>query len=78
MSILQQVAEDAGTIGNSTASAAVVGVSFAGLGLPDWVAIITGGYFAISTVFLILKFAAWRKDRKCYEKGLLPSPPPWG
>lgn len=78
MSILQQVADDAGTIGNSSASAAVVSVNILGLGLPDWVAIITGGYFLISTVFLIMKFAAWRRDRKCYEKGLLQSPPPWG
>lgn len=77
MTILQQVASDAGTVGNSAASAAVVGVSFAGLGLPDWVALLTGGYFLISTVFLIIKIAAWRKDRKCFEKGLLQSPPRW-
>jgi hypothetical protein len=68
MTILQHVAEDAGTIGNSSASAAVVGVSILGLGLPDIVAIISGVYFAISTVFLVMKFAAWRKDRKCLNK----------
>jgi hypothetical protein len=63
MSFMQHVAEDAGTIGNSSASAAVVGVSVAGIGLPDWVAIISGVYFTVSTVFLIMKVAAWRKDR---------------
>lgn len=68
MTILQQVAEDAGTIGNSSASAAVVGVSILGLGLPDIVAMISGVYFLISTVFLVMKFAAWRKDRKCLNK----------
>lgn len=68
MTILQQVAEDAGTIGNSSASAAVVGVSILGLGLPDIVAMISGVYFLISTVFLLMKFAAWRKDRKCLNK----------
>lgn len=77
MAIMQQVASDAGTVGNSAASAAVVGASFAGLGLPDWVAIITGGYFLISTIFLIIKYVTWRKDRKCFEKGLLQSPPRW-
>ena len=78
MTILQQVASDAGTVGNSGMSAVVVGASFAGLGLPDWVAIISGGYFLLSTIFLVIKYVTWRKDRKCYENGLLPSPPPWG
>lgn len=68
MSILQHVAEDAGTIGNGTASAAVVGVSVFGLGLPDWVAIITGVYFLISTVFLVFKVHAWFKERPCSDK----------
>lgn len=63
MTILQHVAEDAGTIGNSSASAAVVGITVAGIGLPDWVAILSGVYFLISTVFLVMKVAAWRKDR---------------
>lgn len=78
MTILQQVATDAGTIGNSTASAAVVGAQVLGLGLPDWVAIISGVYFGVSTLFLVLKFVTWRKDRKCYEAGLLKEPPRWG
>ncbi|QQO90811.1 putative holin [Pseudomonas phage Misse] len=64
MSILQQVAEDAGTIGNSAASATVAGVSVLGLGLPDWVAIISGVYFLISTVFLVMKVVDWRKERR--------------
>jgi len=68
MNLMQHVAEDAGTIGNGTASAAVVGVSFAGIGLPDWVAIISGVYFLISTVFLVMKVAAWRKDRNAKTK----------
>lgn len=55
--------QDAGTVANSGASAAVVGVQFAGMGLPDWVALISGIYFVISTGFLIMKVAAWRKDR---------------
>lgn len=63
MTILQHIAEDAGTIGNSSASAAVVGITVAGIGLPDWVAILSGVYFLISTVFLVMKVAAWRKDR---------------
>jgi membrane protein implicated in regulation of membrane protease activity len=68
MTILQHVAEDAGTIGNSSASAAVVGVTVMGVGLPDWVAIISGVYFLISTVFLVMKVAAWRKDRDAKAK----------
>lgn len=68
MSILQQVADDAGTIGNSSASAAVVGVSIMGLGLPDIVAVISGVYFLISTVFLVMKFIAWRSDRRATKK----------
>lgn len=63
MTILQQLADDAGTIGNSTASAAVVGVSIMGWSLPDIVAAVSGVYFLLSTVFLVMKFAAWRKDR---------------
>ncbi|AWD90675.1 hypothetical protein [Pseudomonas phage Nerthus] len=63
MTILQQVADDAGTIGNSSASAAVVGVSLMGMSLPDIVALISGVYFLLSTVFLVMKFIAWRKDR---------------
>jgi hypothetical protein len=68
MSLMQHVAEDAGTIGNSSASAAVAGVSLAGIGLPDWVALISGVYFIISTVFLVMKVAAWRKDRNAKAK----------
>lgn len=71
MSLLQQVADDAGTITNSSASAAVVGVSIMGWGLPDVVAAISGVYFLISTVFLVFKFRAWMKDRragKCLSK----------
>lgn len=68
MTVLQHIAEDAGTIGNSSASAGVVAVSVAGIGLPDWVAIISGVYFLISTVFLIMKVAAWRKDRDVKAK----------
>lgn len=68
MSLLQQVAEDAGTIGNSSASAAVVGVSIMGWGLPDVVALISGVYFIVSTGFLVMKIMAWRKDRKCLSK----------
>lgn len=68
MSILQQLADDAGTIGNSSASAAVVGVSFMGIGLPDIVAVISGVYFLISTVFLVMKFRAWVRDRRCLSK----------
>lgn len=68
MTPLQHMAEDAGTFGNSSASAVVAGVSIAGIGLPDWVAIISGVYFLISTVFLILKVAAWRKDRNVKAK----------
>lgn len=78
MTILQQVATDAGTISNTTASAAVTGVSLAGMGLPDWVAIISGGYFLISAAILVLRYFAWRRDRKCFEKGLLEQPPRWG
>lgn len=78
MSLLQQVSADAGTIGNSAASAAVTGATLAGLGLPDWVAVISGGYFLISTIFLIIRYKTWRYDRKCYEKGLLKEPPRWG
>lgn len=63
MSLFQHVADDAGTIGNSSASAVVAGVSVAGMGLPDWAALISGVYFLVSTVFLIMKVAAWRKDR---------------
>lgn len=74
MTILQHVAEDAGTIGNGTASAAVVGVSIAGIGLPDWVAIISGVYFLISTVFLVMKVAAWRKDRNVKATTDCPRP----
>lgn len=75
--ILQTMAEDAGTVVNSGAAATTVGVNFLGLGLPDWVAIITGGYFLLSSAFLVAKIVAWRKDRKCFEKGLLQSPPRW-
>lgn len=67
MSILQQVADDAGTIGNSSASAAIVGVSIMGIGLPDIVAIISAVYFLISTVFLVAKFYAWHKDRRAKD-----------
>ncbi|ATW58203.1 hypothetical protein HOS47_gp44 [Pseudomonas phage uligo] len=68
MSILQQVADDAGTIGNSSASAAVVGVTMFGLGLPDVVAVISGVYFLISAVFLVMKIVAWRSDRRADKK----------
>lgn len=68
MSILQQVADDAGTIGNSSASAAVVSVTLMGMSLPDVVAMVSGVYFLLSTVFLVMKFMAWRKDRKCSSK----------
>jgi membrane protein implicated in regulation of membrane protease activity len=68
MTVMQHVAEDAGTIGNSSASAVIAGVSVAGIGLPDWVAIISGVYFLISTVFLVMKVAAWRKDRNAKTK----------
>jgi membrane protein implicated in regulation of membrane protease activity len=68
MTVMQHVAEDAGTIGNSSASAVIAGVSVAGIGLPDWGAIISGVYFLISTVFLVMKVAAWRKDRNAKTK----------
>lgn len=57
------LAGDGGTVLNGTASAGIVGVQFAGMGLPDWAAAITGLYFLVSTAFLIMKVAAWRKDR---------------
>ena len=60
---IQHLAQDAGTAVNSAASAAVVGVQILGVGLPDWVAIISGVYFLISTGFLVMKVVAWRKDR---------------
>lgn len=68
MSIVQHMAEDAGTIGNSTASAAVVGVSLYGFSLPDVAAAITGLYFLVATVFLVVKFRAWLEDRRCSSK----------
>lgn len=48
------------------------------MGLPDWVAIISGGYFLISACILVMRYFAWRRDRKCFEKGLLEQPPRWG
>jgi hypothetical protein len=60
---IQHLAQDAGTAANSAASATVVGVQILGVGLPDWVAIISGVYFLISTGFLVMKVHAWRKAR---------------
>lgn len=65
---IQHLAQDAGTAANSAAAATtVVGVQVLGVGLPDWVAIISGVYFLISTVFLVAKALAWRKDRAAKE-----------
>lgn len=69
---IQNLAQDAGTAVNSAAAGAVVGVQVLGVGLPDWVAIISGVYFLVSTVFLIMKVAAWRKDRDVKAKTVSP------
>lgn len=69
---IPSLAQDAGTAANSAASAAVVSVQILGVGLPDWVAIISGVYFLISTVFLVMKVAAWRKDRDAKAKTVSP------
>lgn len=64
---IQHLAQDAGTAANSAASATVVGVQILGVGLPDWVAIISGLYFLVSTGFLLMKIRAWRKARGAGE-----------
>lgn len=64
MSLMQHMAQDAGTIGNSGMSAAVVGIQFYGVSLPDIVAGISGVYFIISTVFLLMKIYRWLKENK--------------
>lgn len=69
---IQSLASDAGTVANSAAAGAVVGVQVLGIGLPDWVAIISGVYFLGSTLFLAMKVAAWRKDRDAKAKADSP------
>lgn len=56
------LAENSGTIANGTASAGIIGsVTLGGMGMPDWAAALTGMYFLVSTVFLVMKIVAWRK-----------------
>lgn len=59
------LAGDGGTIFNGTVSAGVVGVQFAGMGIPDWAALCTGVYFVISTAFLVMKIREWYKGKRC-------------
>lgn len=63
------LAENGGTIFNGTASAGVVGAQFLGMGIPDWAALLTGVYFAVSTAFLVMKIIEWRKGKTDGSEG---------